>query len=457
MADPNDELIAALSAGGGPPGAMDSPPASAPPPTGPAPPSLITGTGGQSQFDYKPDPLLGAAREQGLIHVPSPPSMQETKGDFFKRMLSNFLYSFAQGASQGGTGPGSNLRAFGAAYLAPFERDIQNKKMQMEQQRQASQDALRQAQEQQAFANSQMIPVTVNGQTMMLPASAAHQILAVQAGNVSKEKIAGENIQSKEKVAGQGIVSKEKIAAGNLAAKHPSDPLWQITKQTNPGLDPNSPEFAQKWEDLRMKERTDPGVKRMATLMQRSFHPFNDAAGNTVGWVNPITRQVTLGQDIPGLQGVLAASGGVIPPKPPAQVVGMAIAAGTMLQHMPTINKEIDQAAASDKLGPGAGRWNEFMTGNVGRSDPQFTKLRTDISLLQTRLMQAHVGLSGSDKMMEHFKNLIDQGYQSPENMKAAMETIQSYLETYRGMSPNATGGTPKATWKYSSSNPFAK
>jgi len=80
------------------------------------------------------------------------------------------------------------------------------------------------------------------------------------------------------------------------------------------------------------------------------------------------------------------------------------------------------------ELGPGSGRWTEFWTGKVGSKNPEYTKLRTDVSLLQTALMRMHVGAKGGDQMMAHFKDIIDQGKQDPDNMRAALSEIRQYV-----------------------------
>ena len=85
--------------------------------------------------------------------------------------------------------------------------------------------------------------------------------------------------------------------------------------------------------------------------------------------------------------------------------------------------------AQKDSLGPEAGRWSEFMAGKVGAPNPEFTKLRTDVGLLTTKLMRMHVGARGGELMMQHFKDLIDTGKQSPENLLAALDEIDQYAK----------------------------
>lgn len=106
------------------------------------------------------------------------------------------------------------------------------------------------------------------------------------------------------------------------------------------------------------------------------------------------------------------------------------------------INPLIDKIAG--QLGPGAGRWNEFMAGKVGASNPEFTKLRTDVGLLTTLLMRMHVGARGGEYIMKHFQDLIDSGKQSPENLKAALQEVDNYakeLQQEGKGAPGAGGG----------------
>lgn len=110
-----------------------------------------------------------------------------------------------------------------------------------------------------------------------------------------------------------------------------------------------------------------------------------------------------------------------------------------MIGFVDRIGKMIDQQAAS--LGPAASRWSEFMAGKVGAPNPDFTKLRTDVALLQTALMRMHVGARGGEQMMEHFRDLIDVSKQSPENLKAALEEIREYANAVTAHGGNQGAG----------------
>ena len=96
-----------------------------------------------------------------------------------------------------------------------------------------------------------------------------------------------------------------------------------------------------------------------------------------------------------------------------------------------------------DSLGPAASRWSEFMAGKVGAPNPEFTKLRTDVGLLTTKLMRMHVGARGGEQMMQHFNDLINVGKQSPENMLAALDEIDQYA---KDTAAEGGGGQQQAT-----------
>ena len=81
------------------------------------------------------------------------------------------------------------------------------------------------------------------------------------------------------------------------------------------------------------------------------------------------------------------------------------------------------------QLGPASGRWTEFMTGRVGAPNTEFARLRTDTSLLRTLLMRMHMGARGGVMLLGEFRDLIDSGKQSPDNLVAAAEEIGGYAD----------------------------
>ena len=124
----------------------------------------------------------------------------------------------------------------------------------------------------------------------------------------------------------------------------------------------------------------------------------------------------------------------------------MVLAAPKVLALADRISKLVDSQA--QQLGPAAGRWSEFMAGKVGSPNPEFTKLRTDVGLLQTLLMRMHVGSRGGEYIMHHFQDLIDTGKQSPENLKAALGEIVTYAHDVQaeGAAHGVGGGSNTPT-----------
>jgi hypothetical protein len=112
---------------------------------------------------------------------------------------------------------------------------------------------------------------------------------------------------------------------------------------------------------------------------------------------------------------------------PTAATKTMAETAPKVIDLSNRAEQLIDQQV--NTLGPASSRWAEFMAGKVGAPNPEFTKLRTNIGLLQTSLMRMHVGARGGEQIMEHFKNLIDASKQDPQNLKAALGEIRAYAD----------------------------
>src|SRR5262249_20072282 len=81
-----------------------------------------------------------------------------------------------------------------------------------------------------------------------------------------------------------------------------------------------------------------------------------------------------------------------------------------------------------DELTALGSRWNEFQTGSLGVGDTRYAALRTDLGLLSTALMQAHVGSRGGEAIMEHFANLANGGKMSGDILKTAIATEKRYV-----------------------------
>jgi hypothetical protein len=171
------------------------------PPLGTPPivPSAIQGSIDAGQTTQMADQQQLPPRPIGTSAAGQP----KNKAEFFRNMLGDFFYSVGTGLANRGSGPGADARGAGAALTALPERDIQRQQIGIQQQNAQAAQALKEAQADQYTR----VPVSINGQTMMLPATAAKQILAAQAAGQSGIQKA--NIGAGAKVAaaqiGQGM------------------------------------------------------------------------------------------------------------------------------------------------------------------------------------------------------------------------------------------------------------
>jgi hypothetical protein len=94
------------------------------------------------------------------------------------------------------------------------------------------------------------------------------------------------------------------------------------------------------------------------------------------------------------------------------------------------------------KLGVVASRWNDFMAGNVGAGDDDYTALRTKMGLSSTLLMNAHVGARGGSYLMEHFENLANAGKMNAQTLKSGILSELDYVKD-RAMLPERAGARP--------------
>jgi hypothetical protein len=142
--------------------------------------------------------------------------------------------------------------------------------------------------------------------------------------------------------------------------------------------------------------------------------------------------------------GAMTAAGANALAVPTAATRTMAEAAPKVIALADRVEQLVNQQEKF--LGPGASRWSEFMAGKVGAPNAEFTKLRSDVMLLQTMLMRMHVGARGGQQMMGHFKELLDSSKQSPENLRAALGEIRLYAnEVKQGGRPTGAEQEPPA------------
>ncbi len=144
----------------------------------------------------------------------------------------------------------------------------------------------------------------------------------------------------------------------------------------------------------------------------------NEQGGQTLQQIRP-------GQDVPA--GAMTPSGVNTVNTPTSQTRTMAEVAPKVVNLSSRIKSLLDENEG--QLGPLSSRWQEYTAGKIGLPNKGYTQLRTNVALLQTALMRMHVGSRGGEQMMGHFKNLLDQSIQSPENLRAALGEIDEYAK----------------------------
>ena len=92
------------------------------------------------------------------------------------------------------------------------------------------------------------------------------------------------------------------------------------------------------------------------------------------------------------------------------------------------VDRDMRELDAQGKLGVAASRWNDITANKVG-DNPEFARLSTDMGLIHTAIMQAHVGARGSKDMLEHFEGLMNQKIASGPQLRAQMAATFSYMQ----------------------------
>jgi hypothetical protein len=108
---------------------------------------------------------------------------------------------------------------------------------------------------------------------------------------------------------------------------------------------------------------------------------------------------------------------------------------------LPSIDRALDETErVANKLGPAAGRWNDFWQGKVGADDPDFAHYKDEIAYVSTAITLAHARGRMSNELFEHFQKMFDVGKQAPQNMIQALNVAKEWLTDYSklGETPNA-------------------
>lgn len=111
---------------------------------------------------------------------------------------------------------------------------------------------------------------------------------------------------------------------------------------------------------------------------------------------------------------------------------------------LPGIDRALDETEKmASKLGPVEGRWNAFMTTDVGRADPEFSHYMDEIGMVSSAVTLAHARGRMSNELFEHFQKMFDAGKQAPENMIQALTVAKEWLTEYARMGEPAALANP--------------
>lgn len=151
------------------------------------------------------------------------------------------------------------------------------------------------------------------------------------------------------------------------------------------------------------------------------------------------------GSQVAGTAAELEAAGIKNPIKLPSSEVGKVEIARSLISPgglFDNVAADITALNKQGQLGVVASRWNNILTNKLGTGDQNFARLSTDLGLLSTALMQAHVGSKGSNEMMEHFKQTIgDPSISTAPILLARLGASWDYINHKAMRLPAAKGG----------------
>lgn len=148
------------------------------------------------------------------------------------------------------------------------------------------------------------------------------------------------------------------------------------------------------------------------------------------------------GNQVAGSAAQLQAAGVQGVTKLPTDTTSKVIAARELISPDGLFNsvaQNIQALQAKGNLGVVGSRWNDFLAGKVGDGDPDFQALRTNMGLLSTKLMQAHVGSRGSAQMLEHFQHLADYRITDAKTLLSALSAEHKYMTSTAAMPKQQT------------------
>jgi hypothetical protein len=277
--------------------------------------------------------------------------------------------------------------------------------------------------------NTQQVPISKWGPLEIERERAAEIQKATETKGQTARDVADTQTGSREKVAGETNQSREKIATTNQAA---ADSRAEAQRD-------NQFKIAQMRDNL---ENIISG-RRESTQRDIATQEFGTAE-HDLGPA-PTGKQEGARGTMPDGTPVMVKNGRLVQPgqagakttggpggKLGAQNQNRAEFAKTVIDQIPNITSEVDALAA--KIGPGAGRWNDFWVKKVGANDPDYAALDQDLGLFASAVAVTHFGARGGG---QHFIEALKKDFgqaQSPEDLKARIKSADKWLTGYANM-----------------------
>lgn len=178
------------------------------------------------------------------------------------------------------------------------------------------------------------------------------------------------------------------------------------------GGDPDKPEtltfpVMKKYEDLK-KEKISVGADHGVTMIDPTTHKL---------------VRVEPGGAVP--EGALTPTQAGAQNAPTMQQRNVAGQAQLVHEQMPEVIQNIDRM--KDKLGPIAGRWNDFMQGKIGTENPDFAALRADLLMMSSAVALMHARGRLPENLREEFDHAINAPKQTADNLKAVLGKIDQW------------------------------